>query len=175
MLGLVVLAAATVAGAADAKKGGVTDVAVRQAIERGIKYLVGRQQADGTWKEQKHNAAQQPCGHSELCLLTLIYTGQHPNREYVSKALDAVMVRPLDYTYAIAVRAMALAHVQNKLVGSRRDAVRKALKRDVRWLVATQGPRGGWGYTGVAGDRPSARYEDLSVTQMVVLHCCPVV
>ena len=169
ILGLVVLAAASAAGAADAKKGGVTDAAVREAIERGIKYIVGQQQADGTWKEKKQNHAQQDCGHSELSLLTLIFTGEHPNREYVSKALDAVMDRTLDYTYAIAVRAMALAHVQNKLVGAKRDAVRKALKRDVQWLVTTQGPKGGWGYTGGGGDKPSARYEDLSVTQMVVL------
>ena len=167
---LAVLVAPSLAFAAQAStKGRVTDESVRKAIEKGIKYLIKQQQPDGAWKEKKHNHAQVPCGHSELALLTLIYTGEHPNREYVSNALEAIIARPLDYTYAIACRVMALSHVQNKLVGKKRDLIRTALKRDVNWLVRTQGPKGGWGYTGMAGNRSSSQYEDLSVTQLVIL------
>jgi len=163
------MASAALAGEPAPKKGRVTDESVRKAIEKGIQYLVKQQQPDGAWQEKKHHSAQMPCGHSELALLTLIYTGEHPNREYVSNALAAVISRPLDYTYAISCRVMALAHVQNKLVGKKRDLIRTALKRDVKWIVATQGPKGGWGYTGMSGNRSSARYEDLSVTQLVIL------
>jgi len=151
------------------KRAGVTDEAVRKAIEKGIRYLIKQQQPDGSWREKKHNHAQQACGHSELALLTLIYTGEHPNREYVSNALDAVVARPLDYTYAICCRVMALAHVQNKLIGKKRDLVRAALQRDVKWIVSTQGPKGGWGYTGMSGGRSSRVYEDLSNSQLVIL------
>ena len=165
----VLMLPSAVSAAQASKKGAVTDESVRKAIEKGVKYLVKQQQKDGTWKEKKQNHAQRPCGCSELALLTLIYTGEHPNREYVSKALDAVIARPLDYTYAICCRVMALAHVQNKLIAKKRDLVRTALKRDVKWLVATQGPKGGWGYTGTSGARTSRVYEDLSVTQLVIL------
>ncbi len=165
----VLMLPSAVAAAQASKKGAVTDESVRKAIEKGIKYLVKQQQKDGTWKEKKHHHAQTACGHSELALLTLIYTGEHPNREYVSKALDAVIARPLDYTYAVCCRVMALAHVQNKLIGKKRDLVRTALKRDVKWLVNTQGPNGGWGYTGTSGGRTSRVYEDLSNSQLVIL------
>ena len=168
-LAVLVAAPAAFAAKPDAKKTGVTDEAVRKAIEKGVQYLIKQQQPDGAWQEKQYSHTQQPCGHSELALLTLIYTGEHPNREYVSKALDAIISRPLDYTYAICCRAMALAHVQNKLVGQKRDLIRAALQRDVRWLVSSQGPKGGWGYTGMSGARTSRVYEDLSNTQLVIL------
>jgi len=147
----------------------VTDEAVRKAIDRGIAYLIKRQKGDGTWDENEYHHANEACGHSELALLTLVYTGEHPNREYVSKALNVVAQRPVSYTYAVAVRVMALAHIQNKLVEEKRDVIRQALKRDVRWLVASQGRHGGWGYTAAQGSKASTRYEDFSVTQLVVL------
>lgn len=147
----------------------VTDEAVRKAIQGGIDYLIKKQNGDGLWEEKTYHHANEACGHSELALLTLIYTGEHPNREYVSKALNVVAQRPITFTYAVAMRVMALAHVQNQLVERKRDLIRQALKRDVRWLVASQGRHGGWGYTAVRGGKPSTRYEDFSVTQLVVL------
>ncbi|MFO8012195.1 MAG: DUF4159 domain-containing protein [Phycisphaerae bacterium] len=162
----------SVAGGPEAEAGKppkVTDEAVRKAIQRGIDYLIKKQKGDGTWEDKQYHHANEACGHSELALLTLIYTGEHPNREYVSKALNVVAQRPITFTYAVAIRVMALAHVQNKLIEQKRNVVRAALKRDVRWLVASQGRHGGWGYTAVQGSKPSTRYEDFSVTQLVVL------
>jgi len=147
----------------------VTDEAVRKAIARGIDYIIKKQNADGLWQDKKQHHANEACGHSELALLTLVYTGEHPNREYVSKALNVVAQRPITFTYAMALRVMALAHIQNKLIEQKRDVIRKALKRDVRWLVATQGRQGGWGYTGTRGSKPGTQYEDFSVSQLVVL------
>jgi len=80
-----------------------------------------------------------------------------------------VAQRPITSTYAVAIRVMALAHIQNKLMEQKRDVIRQALKRDVRWLVTSQGRHGGWGYTAVGGSKPSTKYEDFSVTQLVVL------
>jgi hypothetical protein len=167
MLTGLVLGAAAAAPAA--QKGGVTDDAVRRAIDQGIQYIIKQQRDNGFWDDKKYHHANEACGHSELCLLTLIFCGEHPNREYVTKGLNAVAGRDITHTYSVALRVMALAHVQNKLIEEKREAVRKALKRDVRWLVATQGREGGWGYTGVRGDKPSTRYEDFSVSQLVVL------
>jgi len=168
-LAVLVTASSVLAARPTPRRAGVSDESVRKAIEKGIQYLIKQQQKDGSWKEKKYGHAQQACGHSELALLTLIYTGEHPNREYVGKALDTIIARPLDYTYAICCRVMALAHVQNKLIGKKRDLIRAALKRDVKWIVATQGPNGGWGYTGMSGNKSSRVYEDLSNSQLVIL------
>jgi hypothetical protein len=155
--------------AAGPARGAVDDEAVRKGIEKAVAYIAKQQKGDGSWGEKKYAHTQQEVGNTELALLTLLYVGEHPNRETVSKALDGVLSRPLDYTYAVSVRLMALAQVQNKLVGAKRDLVRTALRRDAAWLVASQGPSGGWGYTAVSGDRPSRTYVDLSITQMAVL------
>jgi hypothetical protein len=147
----------------------VTDEAVIKAIDKGLDFLIKQQGANGLWPEKKYYDSSDEVGTSELCLMTLLYTGMHPNREAVSRPLDALLVRPLDYTYAVAARVMALSHAQPRLVGVNRDIVRTALKRDVQWLVQTQNTGGGWGYNGLAGSKGSRTYQDLSNTQMVVL------
>jgi hypothetical protein len=145
---------------------GLTDTEVVRAIDKAKEFLISRQGGNGLWPEQSYHAAPSPCGNSEMALFTLAYTGEHPNRPVIAKALDALMNRNLDYTYAISMRVMAYAIIQNKLASPKRDIVRNALKADVQWLIAAQGGHGGWDYTSLAGS--NGRY-DLSNTQMAIL------
>ncbi len=158
--------AKTRAGAGQRSRGPLTDEQVVRAIERAQKWLMSQQGGNGAWKEATHHQAPTPCGHTEMALFSLVYTGIHPNREAISKGLDVLMGRSLAYTYAISMRAMAYAYLQRKLSGPRRDAVHKALISDAMWLVQAQGSHGGWNYTSLGGS--GGRY-DLSNTQMAML------
>ncbi|MBE3070176.1 MAG: DUF4159 domain-containing protein [Acidobacteria bacterium] len=144
----------------------ITDEEVLQAIEKAQEYLVGLQGGGGAWPEQRQPFATADYGHTEMVMYTLVYTGVHPNRDAITKGLEALLTRQLDYTYAIAMRTMAYAHVQKKLAGKKRDLVRKALLIDANWLVQAQGSHGGWDYTSLNGSQ--GRY-DLSNTQMAIL------
>jgi len=144
----------------------LTDDDVVKAIEKGQEWLMGQRGGDGGWAEKKYHAAPQPCGHTEMAVFTLVYTGIHPNREAVSGGMDVLLTRNLDYTYAISMRCMAYAYLQRKLSGQKRDMVRKALKLDAMWLCQAQGSHGGWNYTSLGGS--GGRY-DFSNTQMAIL------
>jgi len=154
-------------GGAQQPGGGLTDEQVVKAIEKAQKYLISQQGGGGAWKEQKHHQSPVPCGHTEMALFSLVYSGVHPNREAISKGMNALISRgALGYTYATSMRAMAYAHLQKKLSGAKRDLVRKALIADAMWLVQAQGSHGGWNYTSLGGS--GGRY-DLSNTQMAML------
>jgi len=144
----------------------LTDDDVVKAIEKGQKWLERRQGGNGAWPEKKWYHATGNYGHTEIALFTLVYTGVHPNRPVIEKALRALLARNLDYTYAISMRCMAYAYVQRKLSGARRDTIRKAMKIDARWLCQAQGSHGGWDYVSLGGS--GGRY-DLSNTQMAIL------
>jgi len=143
----------------------VTDEKVVKALDKAQEYLISLQQPDGTWPEGGGGSAG-PYGHSEMAFFTLAYIGVHPNRDVMTKALDAVMFRPLQHTYAVSMRAMALALLQKKLAGEKRDTVRQAMKTDAVWLEAAQGSHGGWNYGSLSGS--GGRF-DLSNTQMAIL------
>jgi len=146
----------------------LTDDDVVKAIDKAKQSLISQQGQNGFWPEQRYHAASADYGHSETALFTLIYTGEHPNRPYIERGLEALMGRALDYTYAISMRAMAYATLlqRNLVSGQKRDLVRTALKADALALVAFQGSHGGWDYKSLGGS--AGRY-DLSNTQLAIL------
>ena len=144
----------------------LTDEQVVKAIERAQKSLMSQQGADGSWPEQKHTQSPTPCGHTEMAMYTLVYTGVHPNRDVIANGINALLARNVNYTYARSMRTMAYAYLQRKLSGKRRDLIRKALIADAMWLVQAQGSHGGWNYTSLGGS--GGRY-DFSNTQMAIL------
>ena len=144
----------------------ITDDDVLKAIEKAQEHLIGLQGGGGAWPEQRQPFATADYGHTEMVMYTLVYTGVHPNRDAITKGLEALLTRQLDYTYAISMRTMAYAHIQKKLAGKKRDLVRKALQMDANWLVSAQGDHGGWNYLSLNGSH--GRY-DLSNTQMAIL------
>jgi hypothetical protein len=144
----------------------LTDEEVVKAIEKGQDWLMGQQGDGGSWPEKSHHASPTPCGHTEIATFTLVYTGIHPNRDALTRGMDTLLTRNLDYTYAISMRLMAYAYLQRKLSGDKRDMVRKAMKLDAMWLCQAQGSHGGWNYTSLGGS--GGRY-DFSNTQMAIL------
>jgi len=147
----------------------VTDEAVCRAIQKGTEFLTRSQLPDGTWLERLANPGPQTFGISEFCMLTLVYTGVHPNQEAVSKGLESIIKRDVNSTYTVCARLMLLAAVQGKLAAENREAMRRAMNRDAQWLVRTQSPTGGWGYSGSGGRNSSDVYQDNSNTQMAIL------
>jgi len=144
----------------------VTDAEVVKAVEKAQAYLISQQKGDGTWPDQKYWEATGDYGNSEMVFFTLAYIGVHPNRDVMTKAIDALMNRNLDYTYAISMRAMAYAHIQKQLASPKREMIRQALMLDVQRLIQFQGIHGGWNYKTLGGS--AGRY-DLSNTQMAIL------
>jgi hypothetical protein len=165
MLALAILAGLFVA-AASTQVMALTDDEVVKAIDRAQKHIISRQGANGFWPDTEHHASTAKYGESEMCLFTLAYTDMHPNRDFMTKGLDAVMTRQLDYTYALAMRLMAYAQIQKKLVDRKRDMVRTAMKLDAMRLVQMQGGHGGWDYKSLNGS--DGRY-DTSNTQIAIL------
>jgi len=162
----IVLTASVAVGLASTSAHALTDEEVVKAMEKGQEWLMGQQGGEGSWPEQSYHASPSPCGHTEIAIFTLVYTGIHPNREAVGRGMDTLLTRNLNYTYAISMRCMAYAYLQRKLSGDKRDMVRKALKLDAMWLCQAQGSHGGWDYGSLGG--AAGRY-DFSNTQMAIL------
>ncbi len=143
----------------------VTDADVSKAMDKARQYLLAQQLPSGLWPEQKWAGPDAECGTSETVFSTLAYVGEHPNRDCMAKAMDAVMGRKLDSTYAISMRAMACSRLRVMLVGERRRQIQEALSADALWLVQAQGAQGGWDYKSL--DVGSGRC-DLSNAQMAL-------
>ena len=143
----------------------VTDDDVLRAIERGREYLINLQNEDGSFT---NDPKWRGC-YSALCLMTLAYMGEHPNRPVMSRGLQYVMnLDPeQDFNqkqgYAVPVRVMALAYVHNKLMGRKQAVVRELLKQDRDRLLKGQNQTGGWRYLLRREDY------DFSVTQWPLL------
>ncbi|MDP6381083.1 MAG: prenyltransferase/squalene oxidase repeat-containing protein, partial [Phycisphaerae bacterium] len=146
------------ASVADAK---VTDEDVRRAIEKAKEYLLSQQNEDGSWDET--SAGNHDRGITALTMCTLTYIGMHPNRPSISKGIQHLIAKPITAVYPLSLKIMALSYVQNKLIGQKRQIVRKALVSEAQSLYKGQRAGGGWHY-GV----PSGSY-DFSCTQLAVL------
>jgi predicted secreted Zn-dependent protease len=145
----------------------VTDDDVWKAIDKAKEYIVSRQLAGGLWPEEKLPEGAGEVGTSETVFFTLAYMGEHPNRDYMGKALDAILKRSLDTTYAVSMRAMGLAYIRNKLGRPTKmyEEVNKALHYEALWLVQAQGSHGGWGPKPLGGrDGPC----DFANTQVAI-------
>jgi len=162
------LAAGLLVGVAAPAAFAVTDDEVLKAIDKAKACLLGQQGADGAWPEQRQPGATADYGHTETVFYTLAYMDESPNRDYMDKALSTVMTRPLDYTYALAMRCMGYAHIRNKFLKSSQkyEMVDKAMKMDAMTLCQFQGSHGGWNYVSLNGSE--GRF-DFSNTQLAIL------
>ncbi len=128
----------------------VTDDQVVRAINRGKEWLISQQQGDGSFHQNR--------GDSCLAFMTLAYMGMHPNRTVMSKALDYHMNLDPDVDfdggagshnargYTLPIRLMGLSYVHNKLLGKKRDRLRRRMYEDVERLRFGQATTGGWRY-----------------------------
>ncbi|OHB77608.1 MAG: hypothetical protein A2Z34_00170 [Planctomycetes bacterium RBG_16_59_8] len=148
------------------------------AAERGLRYLAGTQNENGSWSckigyklnEDYYGEEGEHVGVTALACMAFVAGGNTPTRgryaAHVAKGLDFIIdcVREEDgyithdgtRMYSHAFATMFLAEVYG--MDHRHADVRRALKNAVRLIVNSQNEEGGWRYQPIAVDA------DLSVT-----------
>lgn len=130
-LGFGILLAAAVQSAP-----GVDDQKVAAAIERGIAWL-RTAKSPGSDLSKKNLA---PIRNAdELILLTFLHSGVAPEDPKVQQLLASVLAAPLDKTYSVAVRAMALEELD-------RVRYQSHIARCAAYLLDNQLASGQWDY-----------------------------
>ena len=130
--------------------------AVDGAIDRGVAYLLERQQVDGSWEGWPEYGP----GYTAFCAYTLMKCGVPAEHPAVRRALAFVASRPAAHTYSQACVVLALAE-------ARTPAALAALEEEVASLVAMQERAGLFSYPvhpGHGGTSP-----DLSNTLVAAL------
>ena len=143
----------------------VTDADVTGALENGREYLLGLQNADGSFS---HSARWRNC-YTSLILMTLAYMGEHPNRPYMRQGVNYLINLDADRAfggkegYAVPVRVMALAYVYRHLTAEQRARAKQVMTSDLNRIIRGQSGTGGWRYKFDRSD------QDFSATQWVLL------
>ncbi len=138
---------------------------VERAIERGLRYLAARQNADGSWGNKYQ------CGMTALALMSFMLKGYFPERglygERLDKAVAFLLARAKQgggflggNMYEHGLATLALSEVWGM---SDREEVRDTLKRAVDVILRAQSPRGGWRY------HPRPIDADISATVMQIV------
>ncbi len=102
-------------------------IAVKEAIENGVRRLKGLQAVEGTWGDAKHDQAM---GHTSLPLLALLKAGVPTSDPSVKRAFKALAQMKMQRVYSVAIYMMAIqaAH-QPKLDTLDTDVGTKRAKR----------------------------------------------
>jgi hypothetical protein len=157
-------------GDADAGAPELTEAA-DLAIERGLKWLLATQNADGSWTAGDGSVA---IGGTSLGLMAFMVKGHFPGfgkhgaaldraKNYLLKAAEDSPAGVMGSMYEHGLFTLAMS----ELWGMTRDAadnrrIQTALERAVQVILRAQSPAGGWRYAA----RPDAG-QDTSVTAMV--------
>lgn len=158
---VLVLCTGPIAQAAD-----VSGPAVKEAIERGCKFLVSQQAAGGYWDVNRPGYR---VGVTSLAVMALINSGMSPQEPAVRRGLEFLRKSDKDTglahpeTYQVALQIMALAAAKEPGI----DALRigNLAKRLEEGQVKRAEDAGGWDY-GLSG---SSGRTDLSNSQFAVL------
>jgi hypothetical protein len=136
----------------------VTAEQVRDAIDKGIKFLTQQQNPNGSWSDYIGYQA----GTSSLCTLALLNAGVAPTDPQIQKALGYLRKVKSDKTYVIALQTMAYCRA-----GFTEDRLR--VRSYVKLLESTQvaeGPnKGSWSYfgAGMDADNSNAQFALLAL------------
>ena len=94
-----------------AAAGAVSPSAVKEAMERGVKYLYSVQKPDGTWEEAADKAAAESKatggqwgGVTALATYALLAAGESPKEEHLAKAIAFLQKAELRGVYATGLR-----------------------------------------------------------------------
>ena len=113
----------------------ISQDAINEAIDRGVRFLIREQLVDGSWGCWEHWGA----GHPVYVAYTLMKCGVKKDHPAVRMALELMNHRAMDTTYARACAILALE--------ARGDAEsRERMQELLGELVATQGTSGLWDY-----------------------------
>lgn len=147
---------------------------VDQAIERGLQLVRSRQRDNGMFTEldpasfpkpRDGTSPSFPGGSEVMSMCVLAYSSAKPESAEVAKSLDVFMKLPLEQTYTLGFRIIALAEFWKHAQTKTREELRKAMDRDAKALVAIQLANGGWHYA----KRDTDKFFDFSNTQVAVL------
>lgn len=152
-----------------------TQPQIDKAIDDGVKFLVAKQEQDGSWKGPYDSSY--PSGATSIALLALLKCGASPTSPGVRKAITFLSKKNVTKTYELGLLCMALhayghALAKKKARGKEPKRVRlsgvpgKMLRDAVKKLIA-DGEDGAWGYGGGVS-HGTMRY-DHSNTQYAVL------
>ncbi|CAN5328050.1 hypothetical protein BH09PLA1_BH09PLA1_13350 [soil metagenome] len=136
---------------------------VESSINRGVKYLLARQNPDGSWGDTKAGTDFR-VGETALVTLALLSCGEsHQSKPLVAsiKFLRTTRAVGLQNTYAIGLRACVWASLPEPIRGSN-------LKADLGWLLTTRikdgANKGMYHYSGTGiGDFSNSQYGVLGV------------
>ena len=149
----------------------VTDVAVDQAIQRGVDYLLGLSQPDGRFSPDGNYmwvGYAYPFGHEAIIMCALAHAEVSLNDERMRKGFDFLLKCEMEHTYTRSCRAITIARLLPKLKREERDLAWQVMKADVEWLlekqIATGRDAGMWSYP----IKPNSNV-DFSNTQMAIL------
>ena len=137
--------------------------AVKEAIDRGRKFLVSQQAAGGYWETDKGTYR---VGITSMAVLALINSGMSPQEVPVKRGLEFLRKNEEEFgheTYQISLQIMALAAAKENAVDARR--IHSLAERLERGQIKRDVHSGGWDYNlGGGGIRT-----DLSNSQFAVL------
>ena len=143
-----------------------------KAIDRGLKFLLASQNADGSWSSKD---GQYSIAGTSLGLMAFMVKGHFPGFGKYGKALDRAKEYLLKRSNDSPTGAMGVKMYEiglftiamSELWGMTKDPqdnkrIQEALERAVQIVLRSQSPLGGWRYA----PRPDAG-QDTSVTAMV--------
>jgi hypothetical protein len=159
----VVIAVVFAAGAAPggpAAPEGEFQQRVERSIAAGVRFLTSRIDPNGRCKDEFPPGNPRFGGVTSLCVYSLLTAGADHKQPEIQRSLKWLTAAKLRGTYAVAMRACALASLND-------PNYRALLTGDAQWLVRAAGQGGGYTYTSL-DNKPSDEY-DNSNSQMAVL------
>ncbi len=167
----------------DPKQLSAIEKKVNAAIEKGAKFLISKQQPDGSFEGNYSRGY--PLGYNALCTLTLVKCGVSLKNPAIGKAYGFLAKQDRNRTYSVGLYLMALEakyynkKMMQKIIDMRKKKKKKkystsadeqeideetfrpkihpadrALAQDlVNWLVEAQLPNGCWTYSKSTGTR----------------------
>lgn len=133
--------------------GPITAEMVREAIDKGVKYLKEQQNPrDGTWND----LPDYPKGVTALCTLALLNSGVPPQDKHIQRSLRTLRKVKPEKTYSVALRTMVFCAAEPQ-----RDQL--LIQEYVRWLESTQLPNGSWSYPRGGGDNSNSQFAILAL------------
>jgi len=146
------------------------------AIDKGLKYLLANQRADGSWASSE--SGYRAVAITSLALMAFMsraeFPGYGPNGDALNRAKDWLLARAKEapdgylgstmYEHGLAILALTEMWGMTGDLKEDDDAMQKAIKAGVEVIIRSQSDGGGWRYQ----PTPSAGH-DTSVTVMVFI------
>lgn len=129
----------------------VTQDEIDNAIHKAMRFLLARQELDGSWKPDE---AKYVSGQTGLCVYTLLKAGVEKDHPSIERGIAYLRAHPPEWTYGIACSLLAL-----------QEAGPERFADEIEAWTATLMEGHATGFTYPANERAPNYHEDLSLTQ----------